>query len=207
MKLLLLAYALSVGSLQCAQEFDISKGTIGEGSSLRALRILDRPFEGVLKVVFPRNKIDSKPHSLFLNFLMMDDAIRGMSPTKRPYIATTIDGKSYRGAFQLVGVLPVIDLVTEVTEYDKLVEILGEPNHHESEGEAKNMWEFDTVSWHYFAPVAGKEMIDVLEVSVARKIRVDGKQKGNPLVISKTVSQGRMKIANKPALSPPLDTL
>ena len=128
---------------------------------------LRTPFEGVLRDAI--DKKEDKYEVKKLNYLSPSDNGRGFGPINTFYIASSNDdGKSHWGAFALRHSLPTAAEVFAITDYEKLLKILGEVTHPPLDGEIDDESLYDTVSWRLFRPIDAKT-IEVISVSVARK--------------------------------------
>jgi len=92
-------------------------------------KVLDRPFKGSIRVVWPKGEIEAKPESVHLNLMRPADDHNGHSPINTPYLATTEDGSSYWGAFALRPKLPDTIRLTLFSSYKEFVDLLGDPTH------------------------------------------------------------------------------
>jgi len=156
-----------------------------------APEVLDRPFSGMLQVVWPDEKKEGKHEIVRLNFLRPGDSGKGHSPINTPYLATTKDGKSYSGAFALRANLPATEHLTSFSDYKEIVRLLGAPTHLPFGGETDNGWAYDTVIWQLFAPTDA-DSIEILQIRIARKYRFGDVPDGKYLIESYSVSRGTL---------------
>lgn len=154
-----------------------------------ASKVLDPPFEGSIRVVWPKGEVEAEPERVRLNFMKPADGGKGHSPIATPYLATTEDGASYWGAFALRPKLPDTGKLTSFSSYEGIVELLGAPTHLPLGGETDDKWACDSVSWRLFSP-SDPDSLEVLEVSVARKFLLEGGRTDKYLIESCSVSRG-----------------
>ena len=156
-----------------------------------APKVLDRPFDGWIRVVWPKGEAEVKPESVRLNLMKPADGHSGHSPIDSPYLATTEDGRSYWGAFALRPKLPDLNKLKPFTNYKDIVDLLGAPTHLPFSGQTDDKWGYDMVGWRFFTPL-GQNTLEVLEVSVARKIPLGDAQDNRILIESYSVSRGTL---------------
>lgn len=184
----------SASVISDAEELETIEAEPDEASLLleftpAASKVLDPPFEGSIRVVWP--KVDAKPERIRLNIMKPADGGKGHSPISTPYLATTEDGASYWGAFALRPKLPDTDKLTSFSSYEGMVELLGAPTHLPFSGETDDKWAHDSVSWRLFSPT-DPDSLEVLEISVARKILLEGGRTDKYLIEWYSVSRGTL---------------
>lgn len=165
-------------------------------------KVLDRPFTGSIRVVWPKGEIEAKPEGVRLNLMRPADGHNGHSPIDTPYLATTKDGSSYWGAFALREKLPDTSKLTSFSSYKEIVDLLGAPTHLPIGGETDEKWAYDSVGWRLFSP-SNLDSIVVLEVSVVRKSPIAGDRNAMYLIDSYSVRHGTLTKSEKDGAEQP----
>lgn len=165
-------------------------------------KVLNQPFNGSIRVVWPKDESEAKPESVRLNFMRPADGHNGHSPIDTPYLATTENGSSYWGAFALRQKLPDTSKLTSFSSYKEIVELLGAPTHLPIGGETDDEWAYDSVSWRLFSP-SNTDSIEVLEVSVARRSPLAGGRNDKYLIESYTVRRGTLTKSEQAGVGQP----
>lgn len=168
MKSLISAIILATCCLVNGQDAGTDRASLLLEFTPAVSKVLDRPFNGSIRVVWPKGEIEAQPESVRLNLMRPADGHNGHSPLDTPYLATTEDGSSYWGAFALRPKLPDTSKLTSFSSYKDIVDLLGAPTHLPIGGETDDKWAYDSVSWRLFSP-SNLDSIVVLEVNIARK--------------------------------------
>jgi hypothetical protein len=162
-------------------------------------KVLEKPFEGSIRVVWPKDETgaEPKPESVRLNLMRPADGHKGHSPIDTPYLATSENGSSYWGAFALRPTLPETGKLTSFSSYKEIIDLLGAPTHLPIGGETDDKWAYDMVSWRLFMP-SDLDSLDVVEVNVFRKSSLgDARDEKKYVIDSYLVSRGTLTRGGK----------
>jgi hypothetical protein len=152
-------------------------------------KVLEPPFTGSIRVVWPKDEPEAKPENVRLNVMRPADGRDGHSPIDTPYLVTSEDGSSYWGAFALKPKLPETSKLTSFSSYKEVLDLLGVPTHLPIGGETDAKWAYDMVSWRWFTPSAS-DSIEILEVNVSRKSPLGDSRDEKYLIESYSVRRG-----------------
>lgn len=192
MKFLLSACVLVAGGLVHGEDGGVVKAPAASEFVTAASKVLERPYSGILRVVWPADRKDKKHEWVQLNFLRPADSGKDDSAIQTPSLATTEDGSSYWGAFLLRATLPDTEHLTSFASYKEMLKVLGPPTNLPVGGETDDKWAYDRVNWRFFAP-AGEGSIDVLELSVSRKSPLGAHHDDSYLIESYSVRRGKLR--------------
>jgi hypothetical protein len=191
MRLHLFAAVLATAVMVKGEDAGQDKAALLREFTPAEAKVLDKPFEGSIRVVWPKEGTEAKPESVRLNLMRPADGHHGHSPIDPPYLATSEDGSSYWGAFALRATLPETSKLSSFSSYKEIIDLLGAPTHLPIGGETDDKWAYDMVSWRFFSPT-DLDSLEILEVGVARKSPLGSAAKDEYMIDSYSVSRGTL---------------